>query len=127
MSEKNFENMVGWVDISVGDLKRAVAFYGAMLDREIEIHAFDGYEFGVIDHGPGNGGCIVPDKDFKPQASGHLLYFDANGRMKAAIDAAVEKGGEVVQEPHSIGPHGWRALLLDSEGNRIALHSENND
>ena len=127
MSEQNHENMVGWIDISVADLERAVAFYGAVLNRKIEIHSFDGSEFGVVDHGPGNGGCIVPDRDFKPQTTGHLLYFGVNGRLKAAIAAATEKGGEVVQDVHAIGPHGWRALVLDSEGNRIALHSDHND
>ena len=32
-------------------------------------------------------------------------------------------GGRILEPPHSLGPHGYRALLLDSEGNRIALHS----
>ena len=32
-------------------------------------------------------------------------------------------GGEVMQPKHQIGPYGYRAVVIDSEGNRIALHS----
>jgi predicted enzyme related to lactoylglutathione lyase len=51
------------------------------------------------------------------------VYFNANGRIKDAVDQAEKNGGKVIEPVHSIGPHGYRAILLDSEGNRIALHS----
>jgi hypothetical protein len=54
-----------------------------------------------------------------------LLYFNATGRLEAATEAVVAHGGTVLQPPHSLGPHGRRAVVLDSEGNRIALHAEN--
>jgi hypothetical protein len=38
--------------------------------------------------------------------------------------AKVNRGNRVSFEPvHAIGPHGFRAVILDSEGNRLALHS----
>jgi len=40
--------------------------------------------------------------------------------------AATGSGGQIVQDIHPIGPHGFRAILIDSEGNRIALHSLTN-
>jgi predicted enzyme related to lactoylglutathione lyase len=43
------------------------------------------------------------------------------------VKQTTEQGGKVVQEIHSIGPHGFRAIILDSEGNRIALHSETDE
>jgi hypothetical protein len=36
---------------------------------------------------------------------------------------AKQNGGKVIEDTHAIGPHGFRALLVDSEGNRIAVHS----
>ena len=55
---------------------------------------------------------------------GPLLYLNANGRLDQAVAAAAANGGKVVEPKHQIGPHGYRAIVLDSEGNRIALHSE---
>jgi hypothetical protein len=41
-----------------------------------------------------------------------------------AEKAAAKNGGKVLQPKHPIGPYGFRSVILDSEGNRIALHSE---
>jgi predicted enzyme related to lactoylglutathione lyase len=57
-------------------------------------------------------------------AGGVLIYLNVNGRIRDAVKNVVPNGGSVVQDTHAIGPHGFRAIVLDSEGNRIALHSE---
>ncbi|HMA95109.1 MAG TPA: hypothetical protein VKP30_20600 [Polyangiaceae bacterium] len=49
--------------------------------------------------------------------------MNCDGRLDASITAAGSKGGVVLQPKHPIGPHGFRAIVKDSEGNRIALHS----
>ena len=36
---------------------------------------------------------------------------------------AARYGLQVLEEKHAIGQYGWRAIIKDSEGNRIALHS----
>jgi predicted enzyme related to lactoylglutathione lyase len=66
---------------------------------------------------------VPADGDNAPSAQGPLLYINCEGRLQAAVDAVPGRGGSVLQPPHEIGPHGWRALVLDSEGNRIALHA----
>lgn len=55
--------------------------------------------------------------------TGPLVYLDASGRLDAAVAAAEARGGKVLQARHSIAPNGFRAIIADSEGNRIALHS----
>jgi predicted enzyme related to lactoylglutathione lyase len=52
-----------------------------------------------------------------------LVYLNAQGRLDEAVAAVVANGGKVIQPKHPIGPHGFRAIIHDSEGNRIALHS----
>ena len=52
-----------------------------------------------------------------------LLYLNVDGRLRDALQQTEGYGGRVLRGAHPIGPHGWRALVLDSEGNRIALHS----
>ena len=53
------------------------------------------------------------------QQHNRAVWFDipvANAKTRA-------HGGNVIEEIHSIGPHGFRAIILDSEGNRMVLHS----
>jgi predicted enzyme related to lactoylglutathione lyase len=53
-----------------------------------------------------------------------MVYLNANGRLDDAIASVVANGGKVLQPKHPIGPFGFRAIILDSEGNRVALHSD---
>jgi predicted enzyme related to lactoylglutathione lyase len=64
----------------------------------------------------------VPDKA-EITSGGILLYMNVDGRIRDAVQKVVPHGGTVIEPTHSIGPHGFRAVVLDSEGNRIALHS----
>jgi hypothetical protein len=84
-----------------------------------------GFVFGLLPHcGTDVGGCLyVADPDNSPSKVGPLIYLNAQGRLAQAVQATIEHGGQVVQAIHQIGPNGSRAIVLDSEGNRIALHS----
>ena len=116
---------VVWVDIPVTDLDRAIAFYSEVLGKPVTKRGGPGFVFGLLDHaGDDVGGCVcMADKDNAPSRAGPLIYLNAAGRLSQAVQAAGRCGGEVLQAAHQIGPHGWRAIVLDSEGNRLALHS----
>ena len=116
-------NRAVWFDIPVADLDRAAGFYRAVLGVGVNKETYGDFSFCVIDHERGNGGCLVLNKQ-EIAAGGVLLYLNANGRIRDAVGKVVPNGGSVIQDTHSIGPHGFRAVVLDSEGNRIALHSE---
>jgi predicted enzyme related to lactoylglutathione lyase len=123
MSDFNsLNNRVVWFDIPVSDLDRAAAFYAAVLGVRVEKAAFGDSSIGVIEHRDGNGGCLVPDHE-EIAAGGVLIYLNADGRIREAVKQVVPHGGSVIKPTHSIGPHGFRAIVLDSEGNRVALHS----
>jgi predicted enzyme related to lactoylglutathione lyase len=115
-----------WIDIPVTDLDRAIAFYAAVTGGTITKEGGPGFSFGLFPHGDNDvAGCLyVPEGDNKPSREGPLVYLNADGRLDAAIAAVEAHGGQVVQPRHQIGPFGWRALVVDSEGNRIALHSQ---
>ena len=53
-----------------------------------------------------------------------MVYLNATGRLQEAVDLVEQYGGKVEQPPHAIGDFGSRAMIMDSEGNHIALHSE---
>jgi predicted enzyme related to lactoylglutathione lyase len=118
-------NTFVWVDIPVLDLERAIAFYSAVTAKPVDKLGGPGFNFGMFEH-QGNevGGCLVePEGDSRPSVHGPLVYIDANGRLDAAVTAAEKSGGKVLRARHSIAPNGWRAVIADSEGNRVALHS----
>jgi uncharacterized protein len=115
-------NRAVWFDIPVADLDRAGRFYAAVLGVRVDKETFGDQSFCVIEHKDGNGGCLVPEPA-DITGAGILLYLNADGRIRDAVEKVVPHGGTVIQPIHAIGPHGFRAIVLDSEGNRVALHS----
>jgi predicted enzyme related to lactoylglutathione lyase len=67
---------------------------------------------------------LFASDDERPSGQGLLIYLNANGRLDDAIAAVIPNGGKVLKPKHPIGPYGSRAIILDSEGNRVALHSD---
>jgi hypothetical protein len=117
-------NQVVWVDIPVTDVTRAARFYSAVLGAAVSVHEAPGGKLGVLPSAGGEvGGCLVAFADRKPSANGPLVYLNCNGRLEAALGEAEEHGGKILEPIRSIAPHGMRAVILDSEGNRVALHS----
>ena len=116
-------NRAVWFDIPVSDLDRAASFYASVLGVKVTKEQFGDVEFCVINHQEGNGGCLVQKADQVSSTSGILVYFNADGRIQDAVANVKNHGGKIVEPIHSIGPHGFRCIVLDSEGNRIALHS----
>ena len=118
-------NQLVWTDIPVTDLDRAMKFYESVLGAPIKKQEYPGFSIGLL---PGEEsdvtGCLYVSKEDRPSAQGPLLYFGCNGRLDEAVAAVTPGGGKVLQPKHPIGPHGFRAVVLDSEGNRIALHSD---
>ena len=124
MSDLNSkQNRLVWFDIPVADLDRSAAFYRAVLDIEVHREKYGDFDFCVLDHKDGNGGCLVKGADQVTGTGGILCYLNVDGRIRDAVAQVVRLGGKVLESPHAIGPHGFRAVVLDSEGNRLALHS----
>jgi predicted enzyme related to lactoylglutathione lyase len=123
------ENTLCWTDIPVANLDRATKFYSAILGQEVPKLSEGGFEYGLLPHEEQNAsGCLCVGADSagaenKPSRIGPLIYLSVEGRLNDAVKAARVNGGEVLQEKQQIGPHGFRAVIVDSEGNRLALHS----
>lgn len=114
---------IGWFDVPVLDLNRARKFYDAVLDVKSELHE-GGVPVAVFPHGPGDvSGCLFQNDGFVPSGQGPLLYFSVEGRLSDAVAAVESGGGQVLEPPGPIPPYGNRAVVIDSEGNRIALFS----
>ena len=123
MSDTNSKiNRAVWMDIPVAELDRACTFYTAVLGCEVSQESFGDFQLGVLEHEEGNGaGLVVLPEGISDK--GTLVYYNTDGRIRDAVAKVAEHGGSVTEDVHAIGPHGFRAIVLDSEGNRIALHS----
>jgi hypothetical protein len=118
-------NTICWTDIPVADLERAMKFYSAVLGALVKKESKPGMEFGLLPHAETNvSGCLYKAGDNRPSDHGPLIYLSVEGRLDAAIKAVREHGGKVVVDKEPIGPYGFRGVIMDSEGNRIALHSQ---
>ena len=118
-------NQIVWVDIPVLDLDRAIAFYSKVLAAPISKETVPGFSFGLLPHAGTNvSGCLVRTNDSKPSQNGPLVYLNVEGRLDDAVEVAGKNGGKISQSRHQIGEHGFRAIIVDSEGNRIALNSK---
>jgi uncharacterized protein len=114
-----------WTDIPVKDLDRAIRFYSAVLAKSVRKESGPGFELGVLPHKEDEvGGCLVQGPEHQPSEKGPLVYLSVEGRLDHAIQAVEKSGGKILQGKHAIGPYGYRALIHDSEGNRMALHSQ---
>jgi predicted enzyme related to lactoylglutathione lyase len=117
-------NTFCWIDIPVNDLDRSIKFYSALLGASVDKVAEHGFEFGLLPHSEENvSGCLSVMEDRKPSQDGPLVYLNVEGKLDEAIDAAQANGGTLLKAKEQIGPYGYRAIILDTEGNAVALYS----
>lgn len=118
-------NTFCWIDIPVVDLDRAIVFYSALIDKPVQKISEHGFEFALLPHTDDNvSGCLCVMDNRKPSQDGPLVYLNVEGQLDQAILAAQTNGGKILQPKEQIGPYGHRAIILDTEGNAIALYSK---
>ena len=120
------QHAVHWFEIFVSDLDRAVRFYQNVLDIELRRENEDGRPMALFASAVENGvgGALVRQPGREPIDGGVIVYLDANGKLDASLARVESAGGKVVMPRTDIGPPGFIALIRDSEGNLVGLHSE---
>jgi len=120
-------NPVGWFEIHVSNLDRAVQFYENVLNRKLvplpsEDQSMKMMMFAGDMNSHGATGALVQHPMKKPSTEGALIYFSCDD---CAVNEklALENNGKVFKSKFSIGPNGFIAIIGDSEGNAIGLHS----
>ena len=126
------ENTVVWADIPVTDLDRAMAFYGAVLQRKFtKVEGMDG----IALEAPPENASNTPPTEFpvsfdlaltentRPSTDGCTIYLNSYGDPEGMIQRAVAAGGEVIMPVQDMGQMvGFIGMFKDSEGNRIGVH-----
>lgn len=119
------KNMVTWFEIPAYNHYRAVAFYNYIFDFEITSVEINGLAMGFFPSNNGVGGAIVTGQGCVPSETGPLIYLNAGDDLNEVLYKINEAGGRVTMDKTFISEAaGYFALFIDSEGNRLALHSK---
>jgi len=123
-----FKHAISWFEIPTADINRAQKFYETIFGISMITMDLPNIQMRMfpIEDPMNIGGALVYNKDFyKPSSSdGPLIYLNGNPDVQNILDKVEGAGGQVVVPKTEISPdYGHMAVLLDTEGNRIALHS----
>lgn len=123
----DMNSFISIFEIPATDISRAVNFYQTILDIEIEKMDFEGMHMGILPYeGQMVTGVIVQGEGYQPSESGVTLYLNGGDNLQVILDKVEESGGKIIipKTPHA-DESGFFAIFLDSEGNKMGLHSPN--
>ncbi len=116
-----------WFEIPVINMERAVKFYSAVFEKEVQVFEVDA-ERTVALMPPGAGldeaiqpqGTLLQVTGFEPSHQGTIVYFDLPESFEMVLERVEAAGGKVTFPKFRIG-NGYLATFLDSEGNTVGL------
>jgi len=120
-------NPVAWFEIYVEEMARAKAFYESVFGVQLTqldspVPGMELWSFPMQSDGYGASGALVKMPGYDAGGHGTLVYFScADCALEAA--KAARAGGTIQKEKMSIGQYGHIAMVIDTEGNMIGLHS----
>ncbi len=116
---------ISWFEIPTLDFARAKAFYEALLGRPIETMTMGPSTMGFLSTAPDAvGGAIVHGDGTAASQSGTLVYLNGGDDLAVVLARVQPAGGTVAVPKTEIGNgFGFFAHFVDTEGNRVGLHS----
>ncbi len=123
--------MIGWFEIPVLDMDRAVNFYNEVFQIDIKVQQFGPttmgwFPFAESKNATGASGSLIHNPEhYKPSDQGALVYFNSrSGDLAVELNRIEAAGGKILKpKTHISEEHGYMALFKDVEGNRVALYS----
>ena len=121
------QNLVNWFEIPATDFKRAVSFYKEILGVEIKETEMFGTKIGFFPtDGTNVSGALVQGEDYKPSTDGILAYLNGGNDLQIVLDKVEPNNGKIIVPKTQISPEmGYFGLFIDTEGNKMAVHSSN--
>ena len=122
-------NALNWFEIPAVQIKRAKEFYENIFKIQLDEMEMPGMKMASFPYDPGSGkasGALVESEMHKPSMDGAVIYLNANPDMAPVLERIEKLGGKIVMPKTQIGEdYGYMAFFIDSEGNKMALHSQN--
>jgi predicted enzyme related to lactoylglutathione lyase len=126
MKEQNKQsrNWTTWIEIPVLNFEKAQKFYEAIFEIDLFVNDFGDFKMGIFPHK--EVGCaICKHESYTPSKDGSIVYLNANPDLQPVQDRIEKNGGKLVMAKKQISEeHGFMCVFIDTEGNRLALHSD---
>lgn len=122
----NNVNIAVWFEIPASNFERAITFYQGILDTEVDVMEMAGLKQGLLPHDDTSkvSGAIVHGMDYKPSTEGSVVYLNGGDDLAEVLSKVEPAGGKVLMPKTHLGDEiGYIAQFVDSEGNRVGLHS----
>jgi uncharacterized protein len=124
------KNVINWFEIYTSDINRAKKFYSTVFDCGFKENTVDNERHSQMKYAifTGNnnkqemGGALVEMAEAKPGIGGTLVYF-TTADINTEIGRVEDAGGKIIRPKLHVGDFGFIALIADTEGNMIGLHS----
>jgi predicted enzyme related to lactoylglutathione lyase len=123
------KNAINWFEVPAKDFDRAKSFYEKVLDAKMETMSMEAMgmtmAFFPADWENGVGGGIAFGPGCEPSDKGAVVYLNGGDDLTTPLSRVEKAGGKIIVPKTSLGPNGFMAQFIDTEGNRVAFHSRN--
>ena len=126
MSADKDKNVVAWFEIPAAHFSRAVTFYEKIFGTTLKQEKMGANEMAVFPYDDANtiSGCVISGAGYAPGKDGAVIYLNAIAGIDAVLAKVAAAGGKVSLGKTALPPGmGFFAHILDTEGNRVGLHS----
>lgn len=116
---------LNWFEIPVTDFTRARMFYEAVLGLHIEPMSICPVTMGLLTTDSSVvGGAIVEGDGGVPSTHGTVVYLNGGDDLAVMLARVEPAGGTIAVPKTEIGNgFGFFAFFIDTEGNKVGLHS----
>jgi uncharacterized protein len=122
----NLKHYVNWFEIPAYNFDRAVTFYNTIYSITMDSTEINGYSMAFFPAKNGIGGAVVAGEGCIPNTTGPLVYLNGGKDLNVVLSKIENAGGRIIMPKTIINEAvGYFALFIDTEGNRLALHSKN--
>lgn len=118
--------IVDWFEIPTSDFERAIKFYNRIFSVELVRGEAKNYQMAFFLHGEPGGALVKSEKGslYQPSDKGPIIFFNGGDDLNEVMEKVEKAGGEVLVPKTFISQEiGYFGLFIDSEGNKIGLHS----
>jgi predicted enzyme related to lactoylglutathione lyase len=124
--KKTVKDFISWFEIPALDFQQAVAFYNHIFEITMEQSVSNVNSMAFFPVSNGIGGAVIAGPGSVPSDSGPLIYLNGGNDLNRVLSRVEEAGGRVIMPKTLINKEsGYFAIFIDSQGNKLALHSTN--
>jgi len=117
-------NALNWFEIPVTNMDRALKFYNTIFGAEMSaMEAMSGFKMAMFPSEEGVGGALLQGEGYVPSKEGAVIYLNGGDDLSGPLGKVEAAGGQVITEKMDIGENGFIGFFIDTEGNKVGIHS----